>query len=169
MAVYMIRAGENGPVKIGCSDDVTNRLVKMQADNHERLAILRIFGGGEAEEAALHLRFADQRLHGEWFAFSRLMLGHLGLHELTAPEPDPPQLPEPLDPVHGHEPLGPVLRSFRISRGLTQAEVAKAIGVARPTLAGIELGHDEPGRRTLIAAAKFFGVPLDAFCKAEAA
>lgn len=82
MPVYMVRAGEHGPVKIGFSDNVALRLVKMQADNHERLTILRIFAGGPTEEALFHERFADQHLHGEWHSFTKAMLGDLGLVEL---------------------------------------------------------------------------------------
>lgn len=82
MPVYMVRAGEHGPVKIGFSTDVAGRLEKMQIDNHERLFVLRIFEGGQFEEALLHQRFADSWLHGEWHAFSKAMLGDVGLVEL---------------------------------------------------------------------------------------
>ena len=81
MPVYMVRAGEHGPVKIGFSDNVALRLVKMQTDNHERLTILRIFEGGPTEEELLHERFADQHLHGDWHSFTDAMLGDVGLSE----------------------------------------------------------------------------------------
>ncbi len=89
MPVYLIRAGNKGPVKIGYSDDVAVRLSKIQADNHERLTILRLLEGGVPEEAMLHAKFADDWLHGEWFTFSKAMLGDLGLQEaamFTTPE-----------------------------------------------------------------------------------
>jgi len=82
MPVYLIRAGERGPVKIGFSDDIVSRMVKMQADNHERLTILRRLKGGLLEEAMLHERFADNWLHGEWFSFTRAMLDDLGLQDV---------------------------------------------------------------------------------------
>jgi meiotically up-regulated gene 157 (Mug157) protein len=88
MPVYLIRAGDHGPVKIGWSDNVALRLVKMQADNHERLTVLRLFAGGLAEEEMLHERFADNWLHGEWFAFSKAMLGDLRLERIGAPTPE---------------------------------------------------------------------------------
>jgi hypothetical protein len=81
MPVYMIRAGEHGPVKIGWTDDVGNRLRIMQIGNHEKLVVIRLFEGGETEEAALHKRFADQHLRGEWHHFSKAMLGDVGLVE----------------------------------------------------------------------------------------
>ena len=86
MPVYMIRAGEHGPVKIGFAEDVVRRLGKMQADNHERLTVLRIFHGSVAEEATLHTLFAANALHGEWFSFTKAMMGDVGLTEIIAPE-----------------------------------------------------------------------------------
>ncbi len=81
MPVYLIRAGTRGPVKIGYSDDVPSRLMKMQADNHARLTVLRVLEGGLAEEAMLHARFTGSRLHGEWFRFSKVMRGDLGMED----------------------------------------------------------------------------------------
>ncbi len=88
MAVYMIRAGESGPVKIGFSDCIEHRLVKMQADNHEKLIVIRIFDGDLAVEATLHEQFSDLRLRGEWFSFSRLMLADLGFVDIPLPTVD---------------------------------------------------------------------------------
>ena len=81
MPVYMIRAGEHGPVKIGWSENVVGRLSKMRTDNHETLTVLRIFEGGPEEERQLHSRFADLHLHGGWHSFSLAMLGDVGLVE----------------------------------------------------------------------------------------
>lgn len=84
MAVYLIRAGENGPVKIGKADEPKLRLIDLQCAHYERLHLLRVWEGGEAEEKALHLRFGDLRIRGEWFGFSRLMLGDVGLREIAS-------------------------------------------------------------------------------------
>ena len=81
MPVYIIRAGEHGPVKIGWTDVIVTRLSKMQIDNHETLILLRLFDGGRAEERQLHQRFADLHLHGEWHSYSKAMLGDVGLTE----------------------------------------------------------------------------------------
>lgn len=97
MPVYMIRAGESGPVKIGHSTDPQARLAALQTAHFERLRIIRLLVGGEAEEAALHLRFADQHLRGEWHSFSRLMLGDVGIpdfEENRLPLPPPGALAE---------------------------------------------------------------------------
>lgn len=101
MAVYLIRAGECGPVKIGYAEDVQSRLNNMQTGNHETLTVLRIFEGGQEEESRLHARFIDLRIRGEWFSFSRVMMGDLGLTEIVqkAPEPRPVLTVDSPDPI----------------------------------------------------------------------
>lgn len=74
MAIYFIRAGEYGPVKIGVADDVRNRLRELQCANHEKLALIRNFAGDQPVERWLHRHFAAQRVRGEWFWFSDDML-----------------------------------------------------------------------------------------------
>lgn len=99
MAVYLIRAGESGPVKIGKADEPKTRVIDLQCAHYEKLHLLRVWEGGEAEEKALHLRFADLRIRGEWFGFSRLMLGDVGLREIAsygrASKPAAPDQPMP--------------------------------------------------------------------------
>jgi len=162
MPVYLIRAGEHGPVKIGFSEDVTLRLTKMQADNHERLSVLRLLVGAQPEEALLHDRFANHHLHGEWYSYSRLMLGDLGLLDVERPSPAEPPAPPPMEesPAFGAK-IGPYIVALRKSRGMTQETVAAAIGLHRSTLAGIEIGRYEPGKRPLIALARLFELSVD--------
>jgi Meiotically Up-regulated Gene 113 (MUG113) protein len=94
MPVYMIRAGM-GPVKLGHTNDHRKRLNELQVAHYERLRIIRLFEGGEPEEASLHLRFADLHLRGEWFSFSKLMLGDVGLVDYRDPVA---AMPEPFLP-----------------------------------------------------------------------
>ena len=54
-----------------------------------------------------------------------------------------------------------ILRTLRQERKLKQAEVAAAVGISRSYLAGIEAGHERPGRETLMALADFYEVSLD--------
>jgi hypothetical protein len=74
MPVYFIRAGEDGPVKIGHARDPRRRLAMLQTGNAAPLAIIRLVEGGREEEAAAHAQFAVARLSGEWFAFCEAML-----------------------------------------------------------------------------------------------
>jgi len=57
--------------------------------------------------------------------------------------------------------LGKVVKGLRKKKGITQAEAAEGIGIARPTLTNIERGRDPPGRETLIALAAYYETSLD--------
>lgn len=67
MAVYFMRAGGSGPVKIGIAADVRRRIQGMRTGSPEELSLLAVFAGGAKLEADLHARFAGARLRGEWF------------------------------------------------------------------------------------------------------
>lgn len=90
MTVYLIRAGLTGPVKIGHANDVQRRLLNLQVAHYERLHLIRQWEGGAAEEAVLQLRFADLCIRGEWYAFSELMLGDVGLVSSAPKAPKKP-------------------------------------------------------------------------------
>lgn len=74
MAVYFIRAGDNGPVKIGTAIDVSARLSELQCGNHKELRVLRVIPGGYCEESFLHRIYAARAIRGEWFEFTEEML-----------------------------------------------------------------------------------------------
>lgn len=79
--VYFIQCGgPRGPIKIGLSRDVAQRLRDLQACNPYTLRAICIIGwGGEPLEQALHRRFDAFRLHGEWFACSDEILDFVDL------------------------------------------------------------------------------------------
>lgn len=62
---YFIRAGDNGPVKIGISADPEKRLRGLQTAQPDKLKLLGVLSGDH--ESKLHRQFNDLRLHGEWF------------------------------------------------------------------------------------------------------
>lgn len=74
MAVYFIRSGEDGPVKIGYAVDPAKRLKLLQIGTPARLSILRTIEGDRFTESAAHKRFAEHRTSGEWFRFHPDML-----------------------------------------------------------------------------------------------
>lgn len=162
MPVYCIRAGENGPVKIGHSNDPVGRLSDLQIAHYETLRIIRLFHGGEAEEAALHMRFSDLHLRGEWHSFSRLMMGDVGLVEIVTSDPQQIEPPTSLtiDVTDTAAAIGARIRTLRKLSGMTQSELAIHLGIGRSSLASIELGHDLPGRNVLLRASAFFEVAL---------
>lgn len=69
---YAIRDTKSGHVKIGRSDDPMKRLAVLRTGSSSALELLWMAEGGAALEAFLHARFADRRVRGEWFDFSKL-------------------------------------------------------------------------------------------------
>jgi len=65
MFVYFIQSGEGGPVKIGRAGNIRSRMTKMQTDSAASLLLLG--SSSDLDEKELHGRFADHRVHGEWF------------------------------------------------------------------------------------------------------
>jgi transcriptional regulator with XRE-family HTH domain len=57
--------------------------------------------------------------------------------------------------------IGGRLKALRRGRRLTQEDAAGAVGLSRSHLAGIERGHDLPGRELLIALANYYKVSVD--------
>lgn len=53
------------------------------------------------------------------------------------------------------------LAALRKQKGISQAELGAAIGVARSTICQYEKGNRNPDRETLIKIADYFGVPID--------
>jgi DNA-binding XRE family transcriptional regulator len=66
--IYFIKAGDK--VKIGYGGEVHRRIESLQTASPERLTVLGIMQGEQADELALHARFAQYRLRGEWFTLS---------------------------------------------------------------------------------------------------
>lgn len=75
--VYFIRSGETGPIKIGISRDVARRKGELEREEKEKLTVLATVEGTMADERTLHQRFAEHRLHGEWFAPVPELLSHI--------------------------------------------------------------------------------------------
>jgi len=88
-AVYIIRAGDDGPVKIGYvhrEEAVVARLNDLQHANHERLTLIRVIPGAMRQtEKWLHRQFSSNRIRGEWFFFDERMMT-IGKPQLTIGE-----------------------------------------------------------------------------------
>ncbi len=77
MSVYFIQRGIDGPIKIGSTRNVDQRLSVLQIASPEILTVRLILDGGLAEERVLQRRFAADRIHGfsrEWFQPSEAIL-----------------------------------------------------------------------------------------------
>jgi hypothetical protein len=84
MAVYFIRAGENGPVKIGRAKNPSQRMAILQTSHWQELRLMRAIEGRASLESALHRHYRGLHIRGEWFAFCPTMasieagdVGHL--------------------------------------------------------------------------------------------
>jgi transcriptional regulator with XRE-family HTH domain len=66
-----------------------------------------------------------------------------------------------IDGMTNLEAIGKRIAALRRQAGMTQDALAAEIGVARPTLAGIERGLDRAGIVSTIAIADYFKVPMD--------
>lgn len=68
--VYFVQEREDGPIKIGVSTayGLAARVSGIQNGNSRALILRRVVRGDYGTEAALHERFAQHRIRGEWFA-----------------------------------------------------------------------------------------------------
>lgn len=66
-AVYLVRAGCAGPVKIGWAFDIEARVKTLQTGNREPLNLVAFIAGSRVLEIEMHRLFADRALRGEWF------------------------------------------------------------------------------------------------------
>ncbi|MET4184936.1 hypothetical protein ABIB94_007065 [Bradyrhizobium sp. JR7.2] len=82
--VYFIQVGVDGPIKIGISDDPTERMGSLQCGCPWRLRIIGAAPGAFENEEDLHKRFADIRMEGEWFHPSKALLAEIA--HILAPE-----------------------------------------------------------------------------------
>ena len=60
-----------------------------------------------------------------------------------------------------HRSLAEALKAQRTSRGMTQEQVAEAVGVSRQAVSKWENGTAEPSTSNLLALARFYGVDLN--------
>lgn len=76
--VYFIQCGSTGAIKIGISRNPWRRITKMQSDCPGELSLLATLAGGRDEEEALHTRFAEARIRGEWYSPTAELLDLVG-------------------------------------------------------------------------------------------
>jgi DNA-binding transcriptional MerR regulator len=66
--VYFIKAGDR--IKIGRTTRLPARMDAIATSTPEKLEILLVVAGGDAEEKQVHALFSDDRIRGEWFRSS---------------------------------------------------------------------------------------------------
>lgn len=84
--VYIIQKVDQDIYKIGYSKDPVNRLKTLQTANNDKLELLIDFYFEDAHkiEKLVHHKYKQYKLNGEWFGFSKKILGdcHRFLKEL---------------------------------------------------------------------------------------
>lgn len=83
--VYFVRAGDHGFIKVGVAVDVAARIRELQTGNPTKLVLLGTIVGDRSLEAAIHRRFRDSRVRGEWF------MGLAGMQRFIAEHAEVPR------------------------------------------------------------------------------
>jgi hypothetical protein len=65
--IYFVQGENGGPIKIGYTKDIAERIRALQTGYPDTLKLLLAIPGNVAKEQLLHLEFKEYRLHGEWF------------------------------------------------------------------------------------------------------
>ncbi len=66
-SVYLVESGPGGPIKIGVSSCIGQRLADLQVSNPDKLSCLLTISGGTNVELMLHSVLRESRIRGEWF------------------------------------------------------------------------------------------------------
>jgi hypothetical protein len=77
--VYFLRAATTGLIKVGRAADVRDRMYRLQTGSSEALELMGQIPdtSGGLMERAIHRRFADDRVRGEWFNPSPGLLAYI--------------------------------------------------------------------------------------------
>jgi hypothetical protein len=67
--IYVVRCGYR--VKIGFTANLNQRMHSLSTANHRPIELLASWPGNKADEKAIHARFSDIRVRGEWFALQK--------------------------------------------------------------------------------------------------
>ena len=65
--VYFVQGESGGPIKIGYTANVSNRIKELQTGYPDALKLLLAIPGNINNEQVLHSKLKEYRLHGEWF------------------------------------------------------------------------------------------------------
>lgn len=75
--VYFVGIEPDGPIKIGFTSNITERMRDLQIASPYPLTLLATLRGGSALERVIHESLSDTRLSGEWFERSDRLLSFI--------------------------------------------------------------------------------------------
>jgi hypothetical protein len=94
--VYFLRAGADGPVKVGLATDPMARMQELQTGNHVALIMIGVIRGGADVERAIQRELVPYRIRGEWFRPEPLAMAVIGRRMLQDlldhPGDEPPRV-----------------------------------------------------------------------------
>ena len=136
MPVYLARFGLAGPVKIGMSLNVGRRLDHIGSRLWDDIRLLRLLDGTAEDERRLHRRLIAQRMRKDCFNFNPYLLGDLGLTDLTQqPERHLPSWSSRRE-SSAHKARATELRAWMIDHGLSDIDLARAVGCQPSAVTG---------------------------------
>ena len=81
MMIYFIQAGKNGPIKIGqTGGNIKDRVAQLQTGCPYKLKLLWVYTGSDWSESEVHSKFKHEKIHGEWFHPSRMLLNFINMN-----------------------------------------------------------------------------------------
>lgn len=152
--VYAIECA--GRVKIGYSEDPRLRFVKIRADAPFPCAMLGYWSGGRIDESAIHQRFSDIRVHGEWFAKTAALTAFIEAERTDLPD----VAHQPSEPSPEASDI-PAFAAHMKSTGVTDAELAAKVGCGRSMITKVRAGAATPSLRLAVAISTATGVPVE--------
>jgi DNA-binding transcriptional regulator YiaG len=131
--VYFVQSGSDGPIKIGFTVNIANRLYKMKTDCPD-LRLIAMAHGTMKTEKALHKKFAAHRISGEWFSPDNILITEIA--ELSDPALIPQNMRGSNKIVirHGGGMTGPQFAAAIAALGYSQNKFALKAGVEQGTV-----------------------------------
>jgi hypothetical protein len=99
--IYFLQPVVGGPIKVGFTDNLGRRLVELEAQYNQPLAVLFTMEGDREREAEIHERFSHLRFgRTEQFKPAADLMAFIGRPLLVSPNPDAVEvMPGHLKPI----------------------------------------------------------------------
>jgi DNA-binding XRE family transcriptional regulator len=166
--VYLMLAGVH--YKIGSTTDTERRHVQLDV-GAVPLEVVHCFPSKIAAriETTLHRHFRDKRARREWFLLSDEDVASItSISACDSFDDLPPGMRASIPPAYRDEryvtDFSVSLTRIRRQRGMSQTDLARAIGVTRPAVSRMEAGASNPSLAVLVALADALGCTIDELC-----
>jgi hypothetical protein len=140
MSVYFVQRADGGPIKIGCTAFLDQRMAQLAVDTKAKLVLLASAPGSFRDEGRLHRQFAPHRVEGEWFADCadiRAAIGHIQRKGIL-----PPPVEEDREVVMAARYLsGETLNAIGVDFGMTRERVRQILRATNIPSLGLRKDH----------------------------